>query len=244
MSCGTRMMNRRHAPPDIRHSESSLPLLPIYAGEEDADAAALAVVVRDEVVADEAQGDVADVAAELQGIARGRAAHLPAAASRALYLGPVLSWERCSDEVGENFGADDEPLERLPALPEPPGRRRDKDHLVAGARRTVQHELGADSERPRIFRRVRHARRRLLRGRVAPTPDADTRTRPRAPRRNSRRGKFGDGARKLQRLPRVELRGGRALRQRPGEDRQEDRARARHGLRREEARADRPRARD
>src|SRR2546423_15155886 len=98
MSCGTRMMNRRHAPPDIRHSESSLPLLPIYAVEDDADAAALAVVVRDEVVADAAQGDVADVAAELQGIGRGRAAPLPAAAPCPLYWGPLLSWERGSGE--------------------------------------------------------------------------------------------------------------------------------------------------
>src|SRR5437588_4153448 len=74
-----------------------------------------------------------------------------------------LSREKGCDEIGENLGVDDEPLERIPALPEPSGSRGDKDHLVAGPRRPVQHELGADSERPRILRRVRHARRRLLR---------------------------------------------------------------------------------
>jgi redox-sensing transcriptional repressor len=36
-----------------------------------------------------------------------------------------------------------------------------QDRLVARARRTVQSQLGADQERPRLLRRVRHARRRL-----------------------------------------------------------------------------------
>src|SRR3954447_16007630 len=46
----------------------------------------------------------------------------------------------------------------------------------------------ADTQRPRLLRRVRHARRGLLGGRAAPTPHADTRARPRAPRRHCRRG--------------------------------------------------------
>src|SRR5215203_6301401 len=89
--------------------------------------------------------------------------------------------KRLWDEVGENLGADDESSERLSALPEPAGRRGDQDHLVAGVGRPVPSELGADTERPGALRRVRDTRRRLLGGRTAPPPDADTGPGPRAP---------------------------------------------------------------
>src|SRR5438105_4487778 len=64
-----------------------------------------------------------------------------------------VRFEGRRNEVGENFGVDDEPLERLSALPESAGGRRHQDDLFAGARRSVQPQLGADQKRLGLLRR-------------------------------------------------------------------------------------------
>ena len=59
--------------------------------------------------------------------------------------------------------AHDQPAVGLPALPEPARGRRRPDDLVAGAGRAVSPERRADPQGPGVLRRVRRARRRLLR---------------------------------------------------------------------------------
>src|SRR5437588_12216703 len=74
------------------------------------------------------------------------------------------------NEIRENFRADDQPPERLPALSEHARCGRNKDSLIACARRAVQSKFCADKKRPWLLRRVRPSRRGRFRGRIAPTP--------------------------------------------------------------------------
>ena len=87
-------------------------------------------------------------------------------------------------ERGSGFGAHHQPAFGLPALPQRArGRRRPHD-LVAGARRAVPSQRRADSQGPRLLRRVRRPRRRLLRPRSEAAPAPDPRARSQAARRD------------------------------------------------------------
>ena len=108
--------------------------------------------------------------------------------------------------------AHDEPPLDLPALPDRARGGRRRDDLLAGARGAVQAERGADPEGPRLLRRVRRARRRLLREGSAARPAAHPRARPPAARRHHRRRQSRARAGRLPRVPAGRLRDRRALR--------------------------------
>ncbi len=129
---------------------------------------------------------------------------------------PCESEEQSAENPAEprsGLRAHDEPSLRVPPLPERAGGRRRQDDLVAGARRAVPSECRADPEGPRVFRRVRRARRRLLRPRPEAPPAADPRAGPEAARRDHGRRQPRPRARRLPGLPPGRVRDLRALRQ-------------------------------
>ena len=90
-------------------------------------------------------------------------------------------------EPRSGLRAHHQPALGVPALPQPARRRRRPDHLVAGAGRAVPSERRPDSQGPRVLRRVRRPRRRLLRPRSEAPPAPDSRPRSQAARRDHRR---------------------------------------------------------
>src|SRR2546425_3789454 len=83
---------------------------------------------------------------------------------------------------------DDDPSSLgLYALSPPAGGGRREDRFLPGARRSIQPELGAGPQGPRLLRGVRRPRHRLLRVRAEGRAPEDPRARPRV----------GGGARRL-----------------------------------------------
>src|SRR5262245_22993695 len=132
---------------------------------------------------------------------------------------PCESIEQAAPGTRPGLGADDEPPVRVPPLPQRARRGRRSDRFLTGTRRTVPPQRGADSEGPRVLRRVRRARGWLLRQGTAPAPPADPRTRsPPASRHHGCR-QPRPGTCRLSRLPPGRVRDRGALRRREREDR-------------------------
>src|SRR5207244_1577500 len=117
--------------------------------------------------------------------------------------------------------AHDEPPVGVPALPQHARRCGRENDLLAGARRAVSSQRCADQERPRVLRRVRRPRRRLLRAGSEAPPPADSRPRPQAARGDHGRRQSRPRARRLSRLSAGGFPDHRALRQPEREGRPE-----------------------
>src|SRR5215471_5020625 len=108
-----------------------------------------------------------------------------------------LAVESRQHENREGFRINDKSSLDLFALSERAVSLQGEDHLFAGDGRSVQSQFGADPQRPGLFRRIRRARRRVLRRGFAPAFDEDSRPDREAPDGDSRIGKSGDGAGQL-----------------------------------------------
>src|SRR4029079_3934227 len=93
---------------------------------------------------------------------------------------PCESAEQAETDTRPSLRADHEPAFDLPPLPQRNGRQRRADDFFARTRRAIPPQRRADSKGPGIFRRIRRARRRLLREGAAPSPPPDPRARPAA----------------------------------------------------------------
>ena len=103
--------------------------------------------------------------------------------------GPLLQSPACEQgeqsrsaaprQRGAGLGADDQPPVGVSALPDHARGRRGAECVLAGARRAVPSQRRADPQGPRVLRRVRRPRRRLLRQGSAPALLPDSR--PRSP---------------------------------------------------------------
>ena len=109
--------------------------------------------------------------------------------------------EQAADSRRPGLGAHGRTAVRLPALPEHARRRRREDDLVARAGRAVPAERRADSQGPGLLRRVRRARRGLLRQGTQAPPARDPRPRPDRARGDPRRRQPRPRAGRLSRVP-------------------------------------------
>src|SRR5262245_33883878 len=110
---------------------------------------------------------------------------------------PPLAVESRHHENREGFRINDKSSLDLFALSERTVGVPGEDHLLSGDGRSVQSPFCADSQRPGLLRRIRRARRRVLRRGFAPAFDEDSRPDREAPGGDSRPGKPGDGAGQL-----------------------------------------------
>src|SRR3954468_21705825 len=131
---------------------------------------------------------------------------------------PIQSDESCENveqtaaAAGTGLRAHDQPALDLPALPGRARRGRRSDDLLAGPRRAVPLERRPDSQGSGVFRRIRRARRRVLRQGSAASSAADPRARQKAARRDHGRGQPRARAGRLSWLPAGGIRDRRALR--------------------------------
>src|SRR5690349_2476658 len=132
---------------------------------------------------------------------------------------PCESAEQAETDARPSLRADHEPSLDLPPLPQRTGRYRSSDHLVTGTGGAIPSQRCSDSKGPRLLRRVRCSRRRLLRQGAAPTSSADPWAGPPASRRDCRCRKSWSRTGRLPWIPPGGFRNRGALRRRQREDR-------------------------
>src|SRR5262252_7988566 len=113
------------------------------------------------------------------------------------HVAPSLAVKSRQHENREGFRINDKSSLDLFALSERAVGLPGEDYIFAGDGRSVQSQFGANPQRPGLFRRIRRARRRVLRRGFAPAFDEDSRPDREAPDGDSRIGKSGDGAGQL-----------------------------------------------